>query len=188
TDLPLDAQRRSRHAAGQMVFRQGDPVVGVFAVVSGAVALRRSTADGQALSVHNAVSGELFAEASLFTPTYHCDARCNRDSDLIQISKAAMLDAIAHQPAFALAWSQHLAITVQRARQRIELLAVADARERVRAAVALGLLDSPVTEFAARIGLHQATCYRALSALVHAGVLVRHGRGRYATAPGQPPS
>ena len=65
-----------RHwGAGQPLFRVGDRPMVLHLVVSGRVALARVLTDGTELTLQSAVSGNVLAEASAYTPTYHCDAR-----------------------------------------------------------------------------------------------------------------
>lgn len=64
--------------AGKRLFRFGEPVVWLFAVQDGEVALERLSANGQLLIVQRARAGDVLAEASFFAEAYHCDAvaRC----------------------------------------------------------------------------------------------------------------
>lgn len=177
--LAPGAVRQAGYAQGDTVFAQGKATGGVFRVRSGAVAMRRVTPDGDTVLVRKAVTGEVFAEASLFTSRYHCDAVCVQDSVIEKVSKKAVLDALGNDPAFALAFCALMAHSIHHARQLIELVALSSAEERVLAALQLGLLTGTISELAERIGLTQATCYRALNALAGAGRVVKVGRGQY---------
>ncbi|MGC5198649.1 cyclic nucleotide-binding domain-containing protein, partial [Aphanothece microscopica] len=72
--LPMlpDGQDR-RLAAGEILFRAGDPAIGLVLVRRGALELRRVSAEGRGAVLHRAGPGESFAEASLFQPAHHCD-------------------------------------------------------------------------------------------------------------------
>ena len=63
-----------RLAAGETLFHTGDAVTDVFQVTAGAVALQRVTPEGAELTIQVALKGDVLAEASLYSPVYHCDA------------------------------------------------------------------------------------------------------------------
>ncbi len=183
TLLPQGATTRKICPQGHAIFRQGKPTAGLYRVYSGAVVMQRTTADGDSVLVHKATAGQVFAEASLFTSRYHCDAVCAEASEIDVARKSSVLDALQTDPAFSLAFCALLAQSVHQSRQTIEILALTSAEERVLAAVQLGMMTGTIAELAQRIGLTQATCYRALSALTRSGKLHKHGRGLYVLAP-----
>lgn len=74
--------------AGAALFRQGDTSFGIFLLVNGRIRLQRITPDGAAVSIHLARPGELFAEASLFSERYHCDAVAEVGSEVWAIRKS----------------------------------------------------------------------------------------------------
>lgn len=178
--LPPSALHRIHVAQGETVFRQDDPTRGLFLVESGQVNLQRITPEGHPVTMHRATAGTLFAEASLHTDRYHCDAICIRPGAVLCIEKRATLDRMADDPAFSLAFARLLATQVQAYRQVVELLSIRSALDRTRAAVSLGYITGTVTEFASRIGLTQEACYRALRRLCNEGTLVQTARGKYA--------
>src|SRR6185312_3043071 len=63
-----------RLKAGQILFRAGQRTTGLFEVTSGSVRLVRVDRAGREAVLYVAAPGETLAEASLFTPVYHCDA------------------------------------------------------------------------------------------------------------------
>ncbi|MEM6987433.1 MAG: Crp/Fnr family transcriptional regulator [Pseudomonadota bacterium] len=172
-------RRTSAFDQGDVLFRQGSAVSGLYYLVSGGVALQRLTASGDKLVVHNTKPGAWFAEASLFSDVYHCDAVCTAATEVTWFAKQSVLDAIGSSPDVALAFTKRLAISVQQSRQQIELIAIASAEARVLAAIQLGLHHSSISNLAARIHLTEATCYRALRRLSNAGELIKTGRGQY---------
>ncbi|MEW9919957.1 Crp/Fnr family transcriptional regulator [Marimonas sp. MJW-29] len=164
------------------LFRQGDPTRGLFRVETGQVNLQRITPEGHIITLHRASAGTLFAEASLFSDSYHCDAVCVRPGAVLRLDKKHILDRLASDQGFSLAFNRLLAQQVQGYRQTIELTSIRSARDRTFAAISLGYLSGSVTEMAHRIGLTHEACYRALRELCDTGLLIRTGRGRYEIA------
>ena len=60
-------------SARETLFRTGSEVRELFVVLGGEVRLLRHTEVGQVLILQRATAGSLLAEASLFSPRYHCD-------------------------------------------------------------------------------------------------------------------
>lgn len=167
-------------AKGEHVFRQGDETRGVFFVVSGAICLTRMTEAGAAVTLHNAKVGGMFAEASLYSDQYHCDAIAVAPSEVIRLSKRAIQTRQSEDAAFSEGLTRRLATQVQDYRQLLTLHAVKSANERVYLAVASGRLCGSVTQLASEIGLTKEACYRALKELTDQGALKKTGRGEYA--------
>ena len=63
--------------AGEPLFRLGDKTLGLCEVLAGRVRLARVDRSGREIVLHVAGPGETLAEASLFSPQYHCDAIAN---------------------------------------------------------------------------------------------------------------
>ena len=164
---------------GDVLFRQDQTTSGLYRVVSGCVTLQRTGLGGDILTLHRAVSGGLFAEASVFSATYHCDAICVEAGSVTKIAKADVKATMQSNPAFSEGFTRLLAIQVQQYRAHIELLAIPSAKDRILAAVQAGYFDSTVTELATRINLSHEACYRALRGLCDEGLMVRVGRGKY---------
>ena len=177
--LPKNAARTLELRDGDHVFRQGDPTIGMFYLLRGQIRLERTTEHGDRLSIHLARPDETFAEASLFSERYHCDAVCVGKSTAIRLDKRSVLNCFTTMPDFALALASSFAQQVQSNRHRLELLAVRSAQDRVLHAVRDGLLVADIKSFAAAIGLTHEATYRALAALVDAGKLVKPARGTY---------
>ncbi len=170
-------------AQGDHVFRQGDPTMGIFFVKSGNVCLTRVTESGNAVTIHNARADDMFAEASMYSDHYHCDAVCVAPSEVVRVSKQAIQLRQREDATFSEAITKRLAMQVQDYRQLLTLHAVKSANERVLLAVAVGKLTGSVTQFASQVGLTREACYRALRELSDQGLLIKTGRGRYAPAP-----
>ncbi|PIB24554.1 hypothetical protein BFP76_05005 [Amylibacter kogurei] len=167
-------------AKGDHAFRQGDKTRGVFFVVSGAICLTRMTEAGAAVTLQNAKAGDMFAEASLYSDHYHCDAVAVAPSQVIRLSKSAIQTRQREDAVFSERLTKRLATQVQNYRQLLTLHAVKSARERVYLAVASGRLRGSVTQLASEIGLTKEACYRALKDLTDQGALSKSGRGEYA--------
>ena len=169
--------------AGEMLFATGDPVRSLFVIESGRLRLLRHTTHGAALVLHVAQAGDAFAEASLFSPTYHCDAFAEISSSVIGYPKRALLGALREDPEAAGTLVQHLAQQVQALRGRIELLNVKSARDRLLsylhhrlgASAAAIELDRTWKAIASEIGLTHEAVYRALAELEREGLIERDG-------------
>lgn len=178
-NLPDTAIRLLPMSAADVLFRQAEPTIGFYRVQTGCVTLRRTTKAGDTLTLHRATAGDLFAEASVFSDQYHCDAICTVAGEVQHICKTATLDQLSKDKDFALSFSALLARQVQSYRFLLEITAIKSADERVLAAVSAGYLEGAVTEFATRTHLTHETCYRALRSLCNDGRLIQTGRGRY---------
>ncbi len=177
--LPATACRKIDMQKGDMLFRQSQITSGLYRVVSGCVTLQRTGLSGDTLTLHRAVSGGLFAEASIFSATYHCDAICTEAGSVMKIAKADVVATMQSNPAFSEGFTRLLAVQVQQYRSHIEILAIPSVKERILAAFQAGYFDATVTELATRINLSHEACYRALRGLCDDGRMVRVGRGKY---------
>ena len=177
--LPAGACRTIDMQKGDMLFRQNQPTSGLYRVVAGCVTLQRTGLGGETLTLHRAVLGGLFAEASVFSATYHCDAICTEAGSVMKIASADIVSTMQTDRAFSEGFTRLLAVQVQQYRAHIELLAIPSAKQRILAAVQAGYFDAPVTELATRINLTHEACYRALRVLCDEGLMIRVGRGTY---------
>ncbi|MFO1080069.1 MAG: Crp/Fnr family transcriptional regulator [Reyranellaceae bacterium] len=158
-------------AAGQTLFRQGDPATALYLVEAGCLRLERHTQAGAKVVVHTARAGELLAEGALAADAYHCDAVAAEDSRLRRLDKAALLAGLEEgSPQHGLLLV--LARQLLRARRRIELSNVRSAGERVmlyleQQADAAGRVPLPgeLQDLAAELGLSRETLYRTLARL-----------------------
>ncbi len=179
TALPESALKTVAAKRGETLFRQGQRTRGLFRVISGGVTLQRMSETGDILVIHRATEGDYFAEASIFSNTYHCDAVCMSDSKITCYKRGTILDLMRAGSGFSMQFSKHLATQVQQYRAHSEILAIRSAKHRVLAAVQAGYHQGAVTELAGRINLTHEACYRALTDLCGEGKLQRVGRGRY---------
>lgn len=120
-------------AGGQTLFRTGQPVAEMFRVVAGRVHLCRHTVHGAALVLQNAGPGAVIAEASAYSPRYHCDAVASGDTVLAALSRGTFLTSLAEDPDLAAIWAATLARGVQAARLRAEIRSLPRVADRLEA-------------------------------------------------------
>lgn len=111
-------------AAGDAVFHLGDAVRVIHLVRHGLVHLIRHQPDGSALILQRAGIASILAEASLYSPRYHCEARAEAAAMTWAIPCTVLHQSLEKSPELALAWSRHLAHEVQQARLHAEILSL----------------------------------------------------------------
>lgn len=176
--LAATASSSQTIAAGDVLFRQGAQTQGTYVLKRGCVNLERVGPNGERFIIHRATSGTCFAEASVFSDRYHCDAIAIEAGEVVRIDKSVVLGAFA-KPDFARAYARHAAAQIQSQRQLLEIVGIRRAEDRVMAGLVAGFLDGTVVDFAARIHLTHEATYRALRALVDAGRVSNPSRGTY---------
>jgi len=172
-----------RVAAGAALFRQGDATFGCFRLVSGGIRLVRVTPAGAQVAMHGVRAGELFAEASLFSPRYHCDAIATRESEVLVYPKRELLRRLKDHPEDLWRFAGELAHRVQELRTRLEVREIRAARERVLQSLRLRCgagaawkVEGTLKQFAEEVGLTHEALYRALARLEREG-WIRRGEG-----------
>jgi CRP-like cAMP-binding protein len=168
-------------AAGELLFRQGDPAVAIYKIESGRLRLIRRTVDDHLVILHTARRGELFAEASLFANAYHCDAVAAAPSTVRVYPKQIVMQAMRKDPALAEAFMARLARQLQELRARMELRNIRSARDRVLQYLRLRAgthgrsiaVEGQLQDIAAEIGMTREALYRTLAALESEGHLTR---------------
>ena len=113
---------RVHYSAGATVFHIGSPTHSVFFVETGAVRLVRYGRAGEEVVLHDASAGEFFAEASLDSARYHCDAVALAPTDLLQVPAAALRELLESDREFAREWVALLARQLRAVRSRVERL------------------------------------------------------------------
>lgn len=171
-------KRKVSYQTGQYVFRQDDPTSGFYLLLQGTVELRRVLASGAQVILHRAQTGETFAEASLFSERYHCDAIACSPCELVRMRKSDVLNASDSDDVSA-SLVQHLSAQVQRYRLLLQLCSIQRADERVLAAMEAGFKPDNWKSFAPQIALSHEAVYRALNNLTKQGLVKRIGRGEY---------
>ena len=143
--------------------------------------LVRVNSSGREIVLHVAAAGDIFAEAALFSPTYHCDATTRTGATVRLYPKAKVLDEFQHNPQAAEAFMAVLAREIMNLRSRLEQRNIRSARERVEHFLALNagtdgrtvLLRGTLKDLAAELGLTHEALYRALAELAADGEIKR---------------
>jgi CRP-like cAMP-binding protein len=151
--------------ASEPLFHAGDPVDHMFLVVKGQIELTRQTITGSALRLQTAWPGQVLAEASAYSGTYHCEARAKAGSTVSCISVGKFRSRLNGDPTAADVWAAHLARAIQSARMGAEIRTLRTVEERLDA-----WLDEndalpgkgAWTELAAELGVTREALYREL--------------------------
>ncbi|MBI1202493.1 MAG: cyclic nucleotide-binding domain-containing protein [Rhodopseudomonas sp.] len=167
--------------AGEALFRVGDKTAGVYEIVVGRVRLVRVDRSGHEVVLHVAGVGDTIAEASLYSPHYHCDAIASTDAVVRLYPKAAVLSAFTQDARLAQAFTAMLAQQVMSLRTRVEQRNIRSARERVRHYLSANAdatgrqvtLRGTLKDLAAELGLSHEALYRTLAVLERTGAIKR---------------
>ena len=167
----------------EALFRQGEPTTAVFLILRGRLRMVRNLASGDRITIHTGRTGELFAEGSLFSDVYHCDAVAAEPTRVRACGNAEMLAAIGDSPSTMLALLKQVTHSLHHARAMRELRNIRSADDRVLRHLHLSVskdgavvFDRPLLEVAEDLGLTHEAYYRSLAALARAGVIKRLGR------------
>ena len=125
--------RECAFAAGASVFHLGDPIRLVHFVQRGTIHLVRHQDDGAALILQRAQAGSILAEASVYSESYHCDARAQTGAATWAVARKDFRRRLESKPEASQAWARHLAHEVQRARLQAEILSLKTVGARLRA-------------------------------------------------------
>lgn len=178
--LALDqhALERRSLARNELLFRQGDKVAAIYFIETGCLRLERRTFDGRTLILGTTPANQFFVEAALFSDVFHCDAVATEPSRVRIYPKADVLHALRTDPASGLAFLALVARQVIELRQRIELIKVRSAKERVMLFLDFHAgpdgrtvkLPGQLQDIASELGL---TRERTLASLERTGVIER---------------
>jgi CRP/FNR family transcriptional regulator, dissimilatory nitrate respiration regulator len=175
-------ERRSL-ARNEVLFRQGDKVAAIYFIEAGRLRLERRTFDGRLLILGITPAGQFFVEAALFADIFHCDAVATEPSRVRVYPKQAILKALRSDPANAMSFLALMAHQVIELRQRLELMKVRSAEERVMLYLDLNAevdgqtvnLRSQLQDIAGELGLSREAFYRTLASLERDGTIKRAG-------------
>lgn len=145
--------------------------------------LERRTFDGRLLILGITPAGQFFVEAALFADIFHCDAVATEPSQVRIYPKQGVLKALRTGPEDAMSFLALMAHQVIELRQRLELMKVRSAKERVmlyldfnaepdRGAVNL---RSQLQDIASELGLTREAFYWTLASLEREGIIERSG-------------
>lgn len=170
-------------ARDQTLFLRGDTPLALYWLEAGRLRLRRCSADGSETTMQTVLPGQTFAEASLFSQSYHCDCVAEQASQLRLLPRTQLLARLQSDAGFALAITQQLAMQLRQARLQTELSHIRSAPERVIAALRLQsdetghvVLAGSWKDFAGHLGLTHEAVYRALARLEAEGKIERDKR------------
>jgi CRP/FNR family transcriptional regulator, dissimilatory nitrate respiration regulator len=186
--LPRSLRERSRTqelAPDECLFHQGDRAHAIFEVERGRLRLVRHALDSRRIILHTARAGELFAEAALFSPTYHCDAAAATASSVRIYPKRELLALFRSDSQAAERFMAVLARQIHGLRAGLEERNIRSARERLLHHVALHAgtdgrtmsVDGTLLDLATEIGLTPEALYRTLAQLEKEGVVRRTRSG-----------
>ena len=170
-----------RLKARQALFRTGAQTVGLYQIVKGKMRLARVDRSGREAVLQVATSGDTFAEASLFSSTYHCDAIATTDALVRLYPKGVLIKELERNPKAAQAFAAMLAHQVMRLRTRLEQRNIRSARDRVRHYLAVNAdpsgravrLSTTLKDIAAELGLTHEAVYRTLAEMSADGEIER---------------
>jgi CRP-like cAMP-binding protein len=155
-----------RHDAGQQIFHSGDRVGFLHFVEAGRIDLVRQTRAGAPVILQRAGPGQVLAEASVYSATYHCDARTITNSVLRVLPVSAFRRSLETTPELAGIWAEYLAHSVQAARLRAEIRTLRTVAERLDAWLG-GERALPEKgtwqDLAAELGVSREALYRELA-------------------------
>jgi CRP-like cAMP-binding protein len=169
----LDRAKTRDLRSGEVLFRQGDSVSAIYEVEAGRIRMVRHTVDDHVVVLHTAGKGEFFAEAALFSETYHCDAVASVPTRVKAYPKREMLKAILGDAKLATGFMSSLAHQLQDLCTRLEQRNIRSARERVTQFLRLSAnardgsvhLHGTLKDLAGEMGLSHEALYRTLAAL-----------------------
>src|SRR6266851_6810679 len=183
--LGLDEQTLERRslARNETLFRQGDKVAAIYFVEAGRLRLERRTFDGRLLILGVSPADRFFVEGALFSDSFHCDAVATEPSRVRIYPKAALLTALSADPTSALSFLRLMAHQVFDLRQRLEIMKVRSAKERVMLYFDLNAgpdgrtvnLRGQLQDIASELGLTREAFYRTLASLARTGAIERAG-------------
>lgn len=176
----LDISKPRALQSNEFLFRQGEPATAIYRVEEGRVRLVRYTIDDHLAVLHTAGPGEFFAEAALFTDSYHCDAVAAGAAHVRGYPKREVVRAL-RDPDLAKRYMALLAQELYTLRTRLEQRNIRSARDRIVQHLALHAdaqsgavhLNGTLMDLAGEIGLSHEALYRNLAALEDASVITR---------------
>lgn len=106
---------------GNHLFHASDAVTHMHYLVEGEVDLVRSGRDGDRLILQRARAGRVIAEASAYSPVYHCDGIARTSACCTAIAVTDFRKRLTGSARLQDMWAQHLAETLQRERLLAEI-------------------------------------------------------------------
>lgn len=151
---------------GETLFHAGDRVTTIALVRRGLVHLLRRTGAGSDIILQAAHAGDVLAEASVYSSTYHCSAEAARAATVSLTPLPAFRQALHDSPEMAATWAAHLAHSVQKARMLAEIRTLRTVAERLDAWLGDGRAvpeKGHLQDLAAALGVSREALYRELA-------------------------
>ena len=169
---------------GEILFTQNDRAAAIFMLEVGSILLLNYIEDGGQVNQYTVKAGELFAELILFKDVYLCTAIATATARVLVLPKQPFLDAIAQSPELTQTLMAHLAQRLHESKILLELRGMRSARKRVLHYLRLLIqadektivLDRPLKDIAADLGLTPEALSRALTQLQNGGEITRQQR------------
>ncbi|CTQ56134.1 transcriptional activator FtrB [Roseibium album] len=165
SQLFSDAAPRS-FERGRHLFHTDDAVSNVFLVLEGQIDLVLVTPSGNVITLQRASNGDVLAEASVNSNTYHCDAVARTESKVAQLGTVTFKDLLATNRTWSECWTASLARSVQQARLDTEVRSLKKVSDRLDFWLSIhskNLDNQQVKDIAAEIGVSPEALYRELS-------------------------
>ncbi len=117
---------------GEMLFLYGEPVKGLFVVVSGKVRVFQNNADGREQVMHVDTAGSVIADVAVFDGgPYPASAIAASDAEVLFIHKSDMDQCCVRHPAFVLRALKFMAQRVRKHAELAEALSLHDVGQRL---------------------------------------------------------
>jgi CRP-like cAMP-binding protein len=181
--MPAALRKSAKHAPfaqGEPIFRLGDPPRAMLYLLAGEVRLVRRSRGGVEIVLQRSRGG-FFAEASLESHRYHCDAVAAEPGELLRFPTREFRQALADDTAFRDGWIRHLESEVRRLRAQCERLSLNSAAERIVHYVesegtgGAVVLTETKKAWAAELGLSHEALYRTLRGMQRQDLLTIEG-------------
>jgi len=148
---------------GETLFFAGDRVRLIYLVAAGRVDLVRHTDAGARMVLQRVTPGQVLAEASAYSKTYHCDGFAEEVSEVRGIPVADFRARLDGDAAASGAWAAYLANDLQKARMHAEIRTLRTVGERLDAWMGTGQSLPPRgrwQDLAAELGVSRESLYR----------------------------
>ena len=183
--LPVELKNRAIYrdiASKQILFQQAETADSIYFLLSGQI--RLATFTEERIIIHQFVEPEeSFAETALFSETYFCTAIANKASRVVAIDKELVRQALKEDPDLATVYMNQLTYRYENIKTLLELRSIRSARERFlqylirqiepNSDSQTVILQRPLKELAAELGLSAEALSRTLSLLQSEGVITR---------------
>lgn len=110
----------NRYRRKQIIFYEGNPVVGLYCIQSGKVKLYKTTDEGKQQILKIAQGGDILGHSSLFTDTPHiATAEVIEESDICFLDKNKFLSSLQANPSIALKLIGQLSRELNRSEEQV---------------------------------------------------------------------